>query len=66
MARKSVEIKLSSAEINILNNLVLTTSDPVLSRRASVILACAEGMSNKAVSEKTGMNETDVGHWRNL
>ncbi len=66
MSRKPVEIKLSSLEINMLSNIVKNASDPVLSRRASVILACSQGMSNKAVSDMTGMNETDVGHWRNL
>jgi transposase len=37
---------------------------PSLRRRAPVILACAEGKSNGAVAQETGLTEWSVGNWR--
>ena len=35
-----------------------------LAQRARIILACAEGVENKAVSEKLGVHAMTVGKWR--
>lgn len=39
-------------------------SSPLLSRRARIVLACAEGLDNKAVARKLRSNEKTVGKWR--
>ena len=39
-------------------------SQPALARRARVVLACAEGLSNKAVARKTRTSLGMVGKWR--
>lgn len=64
MARKALEVALSNADVNSLTILSNSTQNPILARRASVILECAKGHSNKEVSMITGMNEMDVGRWR--
>ncbi len=64
MARKAKPIILSNSDINGLLELSNLPHDPDLSRRASVILECSKGKSNKDVSALTGMNEADVGRWR--
>ena len=38
--------------------------DPVLAKRASVILECGKGHNNKEVSAITGMNVMNIAHWR--
>ena len=35
-----------------------------LVQRARIVLACAEGLSNKAVSERVGVTQMTVGKWR--
>ena len=64
--RVSQSIKLSSAQINILEDLAQNQRDAALARRASVILECAKGYTNKDVSATVGMNEADVGRWRKV
>lgn len=39
-------------------------SQPVLARRARVVLACAEGLDNKAVAKKLRCTTGTVGKWR--
>jgi transposase len=39
-------------------------SQPALARRARVVLACAEGLSNKTVAHKTRTSLGMVGKWR--
>lgn len=39
-------------------------SAPAAARRARIILACAEGLDNKAVAKKLRTNEKTVGKWR--
>jgi len=64
--RVSQSIKLSSAQINTLEDLAQNQRDAALARRASVILECAKGYTNKDVSATVGMNEADVGRWRRV
>lgn len=64
MPRKSLDIKLSLSEINALTELANSVHDPIIARRAKIILECNEGKSNKEISASTGMNEADVGRWR--
>jgi transposase len=40
------------------------TSSPSVARRARVVLACAEGLSNLTVSRKLGVGDHAVGRWR--
>ena len=39
-------------------------SQPLLARRARVVLACAEGLDNKAVAGKVRVSLGMVGKWR--
>ena len=64
MARKSAAIVLNNSDVNDLTILSSSVHDPILARRANVILECARGLTNKEVSAITGMNEADVGRWR--
>ncbi len=59
-------IKLSSLQSNALIELAGNPRDLVLARRASAILECAKGLTNKEVSIAIGMNEADVGRWRKV
>lgn len=65
MARKSIEIVLNEASKMELLDLIAHSLDADIIRRAKVVLACSDGFpTNKSVSELTGMNPTDVAHWR--
>lgn len=64
MSRRSAEIKLTETEANALQNIVQTSPDSPLARRAQVILECANGKSNKDISVIVGFSENDVGKWR--
>ena len=39
-------------------------SEPLLARRARVVLACAEGLDNKAAARKLRCSKGMVGKWR--
>lgn len=63
--RKSVDINLSSIDINMLLELSRDTRNTALAKRANVILECAKGLTNKEVSTAIGMSPVCVAHWRN-
>ena len=63
--RKAVEIHLSESEKEALEKIERRgKSTQAQARRARVILACAQGLSNGAVSEETGVCRETVGVWR--
>ena len=55
---------LSPDEQMILERWFRSPQSPALAQRARVILACAEGKSNKAVALATEVSEDAVGDWR--
>ena len=63
MAKKAKPVKLNDIDLIELTNL-REIGDPDISRRAAVIIECAKGLTNKEVSEITGMNRMDVARWR--
>ena len=64
MSRKSIQIILNDYDANLLQNIIQGQPESSLSRRASIILECAKGRSNKDIAEEFSMTENDVGKWR--
>jgi len=60
-----VEIILSSEERTNLGRLLSRRkTSQGLAQRARIIIACAEGLSSKAVAERLGVSQAMVGKWR--
>jgi len=65
MGRPKAELVLSEEEQAQLQSLARSRSLPAaLVRRASMVLACAEGATNRAVAQRFGTTNATVGKWR--
>jgi len=63
--RAKTPLTLSSEEREQLESLIASRSLPHgLVRRARIVLLAAEGMTNRAISDKVGVSSVSVGKWR--
>ncbi len=66
MARPAPQVTLSLQHDKELRSLVSRrTTAQGLATRARIVLACSEGLQNKQVAERLGVNKSTVGKWRN-
>ena len=65
MGRPKAELSLSEDERMLLTSLARSRSLPArLVQRASLVLACADGVPNSAVAKRFGVTNATVGKWR--
>jgi transposase len=63
--RPKAPLELTEQESKELNSMARRSrSAPALARRARIILACAQGLDNKAVAKRMRMSSGTVGKWR--
>lgn len=66
MPRPTPQVTLSPQQDKELRSLVSRrTTAQGLATRARIVLACSEGLQNKQVAERLGVNKSTVGKWRN-
>jgi hypothetical protein len=64
--RPTVPIELSTEERETLRRWARRhSSSQALALRCRIVLACAEGGTNKEIADRLGVNRTTVGKWRN-
>jgi len=65
IGRPKAELVLSAAESSQLTRWVRSTATPqALALRSRIVLACAQGLDNKAVAAQLRCSENTVGKWR--